>query len=86
MIKEILQAAYDSWTESESYVLESELERADLKEKTRHILEFARKGDTGCIEDCLAGFACGAEIAAFEQGFRRGILFMQEVKEGIACQ
>lgn len=85
MSKEILATAYDSWVASEDYKIQSAMENGFVNQKAQEVVSITEPEDTVEVLDHIMHIACETEVSAFEQGFRRGILFMMEMKHGGAC-
>lgn len=82
MGNKVLASMYDLWLESEIYHSESSLESEVFKQGLAEIGKLVEKQDLGNIADRITHIACDVETVAFEQGFRRGVLFMAEMMKG----
>lgn len=85
MSREILATAYDSWVASDEYRKQSAMENGSAQREGQEIVKLVESKEVSTVWDYIISAACEAENAAFEQGFRRGILFMTEMLQGGTC-
>lgn len=86
MSKEIIETAYEEWIESAEYSAESALESGTLKKEETSLMSFVEEKNLNDASDFITHIAYSAERDGFEQGFRRGIMFMMDIMRGrVGC-
>lgn len=85
MSKEMLETAYDSWVSSEGYDAESTTRNGVVDRGIQEISELFTFEDVDELLDRIICIACETEACAFEQGFRHGIMFLMNMREGVSC-
>lgn len=62
------------------------MENGFVRQEGQEIVKYTKPKEDGTVWDYIMSIACETEAAAFEQGFRRGILFMMDMmRGGVGC-
>lgn len=82
MSEELIATAYEAWIDSDEYSIQSALESNVLKTEEKNLIDFVGKENHIDASDYICHIGYISERAGFEQGFRRGILFMMGIMKG----
>lgn len=82
MGEEMIATAYESWIDSDEYSIQSALESKVLKTEEKNLIGFVREDNIRDASDYICHISYISERAGFEQGFRRGILFIMDMMKG----
>lgn len=73
---------YEAWTETKGYWKESAVENKSYKDYRASIEAILGEDAYKKSSDEIVSFACEAEEAGFQQGFRYGVMFMSGILKG----
>lgn len=85
MSEQMMRIVYNDWTDSDQYQNQSALENETYDNNKRKIVSVIGCKKYDEIYGPLIDLGTEAEVAAFSEGFRRGILFMSDMMKGGAA-
>jgi len=85
MTEQMMRAAYEDWQDSNEYWNQSALENKIYDNNKREIVSIIGGEKYDEIYEFVVNLATEAENAAFNEGIRRGILFMADIMKGGAA-
>lgn len=82
MNKQVMEAIFNIWAETEDYKRQSVLENGEYSKVLEKLHPILSREDYSRTSDDVGNLAYESEIAGFNSGFRYGVMFMSGLLKG----